>query len=164
MVRIIADEFLTEERDRKYYADHYTCCPPPLFILLITLIEVSTSQWRLRSPSRILPVATWNVVIQLSSVIVSSVSLSLYLPVSFSTPTHTHIWTFRLLSDRRGSSTDYSSRPQSVFTSLASGHLWASVGVPIGTKSRDTRGNVSNTDYASSPLYTWTFLFFCAST
>ncbi|GFG30474.1 hypothetical protein Cfor_12783, partial [Coptotermes formosanus] len=39
MVRIIADEFLTEERDRKYYADHYTCCPPPLFILLITLIE-----------------------------------------------------------------------------------------------------------------------------
>jgi hypothetical protein len=40
MVRIIADEFLTEERDRKYYADHYTCCPPPLFILLITLIEV----------------------------------------------------------------------------------------------------------------------------
>jgi hypothetical protein len=43
MVRIIADEFLTEERDRKYYADHYTCCPPPLFILLITLIEVSKS-------------------------------------------------------------------------------------------------------------------------
>jgi rhomboid-related protein 1/2/3 len=46
MVRIIADEFLTEERDRKYYADHYTCCPPPLFILLITLIEVSTSHRR----------------------------------------------------------------------------------------------------------------------
>jgi rhomboid-related protein 1/2/3 len=43
MVRIIADEFLTEERDRKYYADHYTCCPPPLFVLLITLIEVSKS-------------------------------------------------------------------------------------------------------------------------
>ena len=40
MVRIIADEFLTEERDRKYYADQYTCCPPPLFILCITLIEV----------------------------------------------------------------------------------------------------------------------------
>jgi rhomboid-related protein 1/2/3 len=40
MVRIIADQFLTEERDRKYYADHYTCCPPPLFVLLITLIEV----------------------------------------------------------------------------------------------------------------------------
>nr|CAD7600673.1 unnamed protein product [Timema genevievae] len=40
MVRIIADEFLTEERDRKYYADHYTCCPPPLFIVLITLVEL----------------------------------------------------------------------------------------------------------------------------
>uniref|UniRef100_A0A023F9H9 rhomboid protease n=2 Tax=Triatominae TaxID=70999 RepID=A0A023F9H9_TRIIF len=40
MVQIIADEFLTEERDRKYYADHYTCCPPPLFILFITLVEL----------------------------------------------------------------------------------------------------------------------------
>lgn len=43
MVRLIADEFLTEERDRKYHADHYTCCPPPLFILIITLIEVSVT-------------------------------------------------------------------------------------------------------------------------
>lgn len=41
MVRKIADEFLTDERDRKYYADQYTCCPPPLFIIIITLIEVS---------------------------------------------------------------------------------------------------------------------------
>ncbi|XP_014261077.1 protein rhomboid-like [Cimex lectularius] len=40
MVQIIADEFLTEERDKKYYADHYTCCPPPLFILFITLVEL----------------------------------------------------------------------------------------------------------------------------
>ncbi|XP_071443782.1 protein rhomboid [Hetaerina americana] len=40
MVRVIADEFLTDERDRKYYADHYKCCPPPFFIFLITLIEV----------------------------------------------------------------------------------------------------------------------------
>ncbi|XP_008215698.1 protein rhomboid isoform X1 [Nasonia vitripennis] len=40
MVRMIGDEFLTEERDRKYYADHYTCCPPPLFIILITLVEL----------------------------------------------------------------------------------------------------------------------------
>lgn len=39
---MIGDEFLTEERDRKYYADHYTCCPPPLFIILITLVEVSS--------------------------------------------------------------------------------------------------------------------------
>ncbi|KAK0082893.1 hypothetical protein PV325_009678 [Microctonus aethiopoides] len=42
MVRMIGDEFLTEERDRKYYADHYTCCPPPLFIILITLVEHKT--------------------------------------------------------------------------------------------------------------------------
>lgn len=41
MVRIVAEEFLTDERDRKYYADHYTCCPPPLFIIIITLVEVS---------------------------------------------------------------------------------------------------------------------------
>lgn len=40
MVRIIAEEFLTDERDRKYYADHYTCCPPPLFIIIITLVEL----------------------------------------------------------------------------------------------------------------------------
>ncbi|KAI4492617.1 hypothetical protein M0804_002408 [Polistes exclamans] len=44
MVRMIGDEFLTEERDRKYYADHYTCCPPPLFIILITLVEKRTSR------------------------------------------------------------------------------------------------------------------------
>jgi hypothetical protein len=42
MVNIVADEFLTDERDRKYYADHYTCCPPPLFIIIITLVEVIT--------------------------------------------------------------------------------------------------------------------------
>lgn len=42
MVHLIAAEFLTDERDRKYYADHYTCCPPPLFIILITFIEVSS--------------------------------------------------------------------------------------------------------------------------
>ncbi|KAK5640852.1 hypothetical protein RI129_009399 [Pyrocoelia pectoralis] len=40
MVQIIAEEFLTDERDRKYYADHYTCCPPPLFIIIITLVEL----------------------------------------------------------------------------------------------------------------------------
>lgn len=44
MVRMIGDEFLTEERDRKYYADHYTCFPPPLFIILITLVEVSKNE------------------------------------------------------------------------------------------------------------------------
>ena len=41
MVKVIGDEFLTDERDRKYYADHYSCCPPPLFIIFITLVEVS---------------------------------------------------------------------------------------------------------------------------
>uniref|UniRef100_A0A6A7FS57 rhomboid protease n=1 Tax=Hirondellea gigas TaxID=1518452 RepID=A0A6A7FS57_9CRUS len=40
MVRFIADEFLLEERDRKYYADHYKCWPPPLFLPIITLIQL----------------------------------------------------------------------------------------------------------------------------
>ncbi|XP_055320291.1 protein rhomboid isoform X2 [Sitodiplosis mosellana] len=40
MVHVIAMEVLPEERDRKYYADSYSCCPPPLFILLITIIEL----------------------------------------------------------------------------------------------------------------------------
>ncbi|CAM1312480.1 RHBDL3 (predicted) [Pycnogonum litorale] len=40
MVHVIAAEFLTDDRDRKYYADHYKCCPPPLFIIIITLIEL----------------------------------------------------------------------------------------------------------------------------
>ncbi|XP_018570443.1 protein rhomboid-like [Anoplophora glabripennis] len=40
MVAIVADEFLTDDRDRKYYADHYTCCPPPLFVIIITLVEL----------------------------------------------------------------------------------------------------------------------------
>lgn len=42
MVRAVADEFLTDERDRKYYADNYSCCPPPFFIIIITLVEVSS--------------------------------------------------------------------------------------------------------------------------
>jgi len=40
MVKIVADEFLTDDRDRKYYADRYTCWPPPVFIIFITLIEL----------------------------------------------------------------------------------------------------------------------------
>lgn len=36
----MAEEFLPDDRDRKYYADHYSCCPPPLFIVIITLIEL----------------------------------------------------------------------------------------------------------------------------
>jgi hypothetical protein len=42
MARLIANEFLTDERDRKYYADYYKCLPPPLFIISVTLIEVFT--------------------------------------------------------------------------------------------------------------------------
>ncbi|XP_037094123.1 protein rhomboid-like [Pollicipes pollicipes] len=40
MVKLVADEYLTDERDRKYYADHYRCCPPPLFIVSVTLLEL----------------------------------------------------------------------------------------------------------------------------
>ncbi|XP_014681445.1 PREDICTED: protein rhomboid-like [Priapulus caudatus] len=40
MVRKIGREFLTSEMDRRYYADHYTCCPPPLFIISVTLLEL----------------------------------------------------------------------------------------------------------------------------
>lgn len=40
MVRAVAKEFLADERDRKYYADNYTCCPPPLFVILVTLVEL----------------------------------------------------------------------------------------------------------------------------
>ncbi|XP_030380170.1 protein rhomboid-like [Scaptodrosophila lebanonensis] len=40
MVHVVAVEILPEERDRKYYADRYTCCPPPFFIILVTIIEL----------------------------------------------------------------------------------------------------------------------------
>ncbi|KFM76990.1 Rhomboid-related protein 3, partial [Stegodyphus mimosarum] len=40
MVAKIAHHFLADDRDRKYYADRYTCCPPPLFVLLVTLVEL----------------------------------------------------------------------------------------------------------------------------
>ncbi|XP_050337460.1 protein rhomboid isoform X3 [Bactrocera neohumeralis] len=40
MVHVVAMEILPEERDRKYYADRYSCCPPPLFIVLMTIIEL----------------------------------------------------------------------------------------------------------------------------
>ncbi|KAK9883249.1 hypothetical protein WA026_001438 [Henosepilachna vigintioctopunctata] len=40
MVMIVAEQILTDDRDRKYYADRYTCKPPPLFILFITLLEL----------------------------------------------------------------------------------------------------------------------------
>ncbi|KAH8317165.1 hypothetical protein KR074_000100 [Drosophila pseudoananassae] len=40
MVHAVAMEILPEERDRKYYADRYTCCPPPFFIILVTMVEL----------------------------------------------------------------------------------------------------------------------------
>ncbi|XP_022656448.1 uncharacterized protein LOC111272254 isoform X2 [Varroa jacobsoni] len=41
MVNLIGGEFLPEDRDRKYYADSYTCCPPPLFILFVTICQIA---------------------------------------------------------------------------------------------------------------------------
>ncbi|XP_033743038.1 rhomboid-related protein 3-like [Pecten maximus] len=40
MVRYVAEQYLTDELDRQYYADKYSCCPPPLFIPFITMAEV----------------------------------------------------------------------------------------------------------------------------
>ena len=40
MTRTVAKHFLDDERDRKYYADMYSCMPPPFFILTITLVEL----------------------------------------------------------------------------------------------------------------------------
>ena len=40
MVRRIAKEFLTDERDRQYYADNCSCFPPPLFMPAVTILEV----------------------------------------------------------------------------------------------------------------------------
>jgi len=41
MVKAIGHHFLADERDRKYYADSYSCRPPPLFIVTITLTELA---------------------------------------------------------------------------------------------------------------------------
>ncbi|KAL3877380.1 hypothetical protein ACJMK2_035098 [Sinanodonta woodiana] len=40
MVRKIARKYLTDDIDRQYYEDQYTCCPPPLFVPIITFVEV----------------------------------------------------------------------------------------------------------------------------
>lgn len=52
MVTVIAMEVLPEERDRKYYADNYSCCPPPLFIIFITLVEVSCLPLFIHPPTK----------------------------------------------------------------------------------------------------------------
>lgn len=41
MVRWVAKQYLTDDAERQYYADRYTCWPPPLFIPLISVLEVS---------------------------------------------------------------------------------------------------------------------------
>ncbi|KAL4240973.1 Rhomboid-related protein 3 [Mactra antiquata] len=40
MVKRLAKEYLTDDMDREYYADNYTCCPPPLFVPIITFMEI----------------------------------------------------------------------------------------------------------------------------
>ncbi|XP_053209875.1 protein rhomboid-like [Panonychus citri] len=40
MVNCVADNFLDDLRDRKYYADTYKCWPPPIFIISVTLIQL----------------------------------------------------------------------------------------------------------------------------
>lgn len=41
MVNLVASKFLDDPKDRKYYADRYTCWPPPFFIITITFVEVN---------------------------------------------------------------------------------------------------------------------------
>ena len=36
----VAKEYLTDEHDRKYYADKYTCVPPPIFMIVVTCLEI----------------------------------------------------------------------------------------------------------------------------
>ncbi|RWS30054.1 protein rhomboid-like protein [Leptotrombidium deliense] len=40
MVKTVSNNYLHDNRDRKYYADHYKCFPPPVFIFTITFIEL----------------------------------------------------------------------------------------------------------------------------
>ncbi|XP_053155909.1 rhomboid-related protein 3 isoform X1 [Hemicordylus capensis] len=41
LIRHVAYETLPREIDRKWYYDSYTCCPPPWFIIAITIVEVA---------------------------------------------------------------------------------------------------------------------------
>lgn len=42
LIRHVAYETLPREIDRKWYYDSYTCCPPPWFMITITIVEAST--------------------------------------------------------------------------------------------------------------------------
>lgn len=50
MVRAIADEFLVEAKERKYYADHYTCWPPPVFVPFVTLLQIAVFMYYCLQP------------------------------------------------------------------------------------------------------------------
>uniref|UniRef100_U3II17 rhomboid protease n=1 Tax=Anas platyrhynchos platyrhynchos TaxID=8840 RepID=U3II17_ANAPP len=41
LIRHVAYETLPREIDRKWYYDSYTCCPPPWFMITITIVEVA---------------------------------------------------------------------------------------------------------------------------
>ncbi|KAM5215780.1 rhomboid-related protein 3 isoform 3-T3 [Hipposideros larvatus] len=41
LIRHVAYETLPREIDRKWYYDSYTCCPPPWFMITVTLLEVA---------------------------------------------------------------------------------------------------------------------------
>lgn len=47
-------EVLPEERDRKYYADNYSCCPPPIFVIFVTLVEVSDPIFLIKKVKKLL--------------------------------------------------------------------------------------------------------------
>ena len=42
LIRHVAYETLPREIDRKWYYDSYTCCPPPWFMITVTLLEART--------------------------------------------------------------------------------------------------------------------------
>jgi hypothetical protein len=76
MVKAIAHHFLHDDRDRKYYADSYSCRPPPLFILIITLIEVSVIMFDILKL-----IAKYN----MSSIFYSLICLSNYINILYMT-------------------------------------------------------------------------------
>ncbi|XP_053231182.1 rhomboid-related protein 3 isoform X5 [Podarcis muralis] len=47
LIRHVAYETLPREIDRKWYYDSYTCCPPPWFMIAITIVELRAQAWRI---------------------------------------------------------------------------------------------------------------------
>ncbi|KAL7989721.1 hypothetical protein Chor_012387 [Crotalus horridus] len=61
LIRHVAYETLPREIDRKWYYDSYTCCPPPWFMIAITIVEASIFRHGMiitssRKPIEIVPV------------------------------------------------------------------------------------------------------------